>query len=259
MKKQILLLLPLAALIAAPSHAGNPDDSEGTFTVTPAYVSEFMFRGARYGGASFQPMIEYSKGPLDLELWCNFPLADKIEGVSDPEFDLTASYTLTIVPNAFTIKPGFTLYTFPRAKKEDGFYKATFEPKVSFSYTAGDISFALNLYYDLVMEGPTYEFGVDYSIPVKASNFNFELELSALIGKYDWADSVADSGTKEGIKGDYWQAGLAVPFEFSKSSKLVIGWYYAEGINTKSYAGAARDSLPDVGHGVFNVSFSHSF
>jgi len=259
MKKQILLLLPLAALISAPSHARTPDDSEGTFTITPAYVSEFMFRGSRYGGASFQPMIEYSKGPLDFGLWCNFPVADKIEGVSDPEFDLTASYTLTIVPNTFTIKPGFTLYTFPRAKKEDGFYKATFEPNVSFGYTAGDITFSLNLYYDLVMEGATYEFGVDYSIPLKLSNHELELEFSAIIGKYDWDDSVADSVIKEGVKGDYWQAGFSIPFEFSKNTKLAVGWYYAEGINTKSYVGAVRYPILDAGQGVFNVSFSHSF
>jgi len=261
MKRQTILLLPLAAMIAAPSWSRALDD-EGTFTVTPSFVSDFMFRGARLGGFSFQPMVEYSKGSLDLGLWCNFPLADKRlyqDVYSDPEFDLTASYTWSIVPDVFTIKPGFTLYTYPRAKKEDGFFKATVEPNVSFGYAVGPMSFSANFYYDIVMEGPTYEFGVDCSIPAKV----FEIELSALIGTYDWSDSVAGETTKYGLKGNYWQAGIAIPFEFSENSKLTVGWYYAKGLNNKSYwtedGSKIIETNPDIGRGVFNVSFSQSF
>ena len=259
MKKQTLLLTLLTVLIATPSRSQSIADSEGTLTVTPSFVSAYMFRGVRYGGFSFQPAIEYSKGPLDLGLAFNFPISDKIPGTCDPEIDFTASYTWTVVPDVFTITPGASLYTYPRAKKDDGFYKATFEPSVSFGYSIDDLKFSLNLYYDTVMEGPTYEFGIEYSIPLR--QLDTEIELSALIGRYDWDDSVAGWPIKINNKGDYFQAGVSIPYEFSKKSKLIAGWYYTKGTNNYfRFGNDPKESNPDaIGRGVFSLSFSHSF
>ncbi|MCL1894661.1 MAG: hypothetical protein FWG02_10615 [Holophagaceae bacterium] len=247
MKKQTVGLSMIVAMLALPAYSQSTEGSEGKFTVTPSYVSSFMFRGMRLGGPSFQPSVEYSKGPLTLGIWGNFPIANKIEGVSDPEFDIYASYDWEIVPDVLTIRPGITAYTFPRAENDDGFYKATYEPNISLVYSVGGIDFTGTYYYDLVMKGPTYEFGIDYSIPLKP--LGIDLELSALVGNYDWSES-EKSDEKVAISGNYWQAGIAIPYEFSNKSKLVAGWYYSEGREKKS---------DHEGRGVFNVSYSFVF
>jgi len=257
MKKQALLLSSLTALIAAPSYSQSLTEHEGTLTITPSFVSAYMFRGLQMGGFSFQPMADYSKGPLSLGLATNFPIADKIPGTSDPEFDFSASYAWDIMPNMFTIKPGFCLYTYPRAHKDDGSYKVTFEPYLSFEYTFNDIVFSFNLYYDFVMEGGTYEFGFNYSIPIKL--LELDIELSALIGKYEWSDAI-NGPIKIKNKGDYFQAGVSIPYEFSSKSKLNVGWYYAKGANNFFQIGNDRESNPSaIGRGVFQLSFSQSF
>ena len=257
MKKQTLLLLALAALIALPLHSQSIED-KGAFTVTPSFVSAFMDRGARQSGLSFQPTIEYARGPLALELFCNFPISDKIPETADPQIDLAAFHTWAIVPNVFEIKSGLTLSTLPRAHESEGIYKATWEPSVFFYYTINDIQFSLNLYYDLTMQGPSYEFGIDYTIPVK--QLGFDIELSALAGRCDWYHSVAESSTKVRNEGNYWQAGLSIPIEFSEKSKLTVGWYYEKGLNNHFYEGGSKIPNHDaIGRGVFNVGFACRF
>jgi hypothetical protein len=259
MKNQIVHFAVLAVLAVAPLRSQTMAESEGTFTVTPSLVSAYMFRGVRLGGLSFQPAVEYSKGPLSLQLYSNFPISDKIPGTCDPEFDLGASYTWAIVPEVFTIKPGIMLYTFPAADTDDGFYKATCEPNVSFGYSLGDINFSLNLYYDIIMKGATYELGADYSIHVQP--IDLDIELSALVGKYDWSDSVADDTIKTRNSGNYFLTGLAVPYKFSKRSSLSVGWHFTKGINNYYYEGNRKiSSNPEaVGKGFFSASYSFSF
>jgi hypothetical protein len=258
MKKQALILSSLMGLITTHSHAQSMSEHEGTLTITPSFVSAYMFRGFRLGGFSFQPIVEYSKGPLSLDLFTNFPIADKILGSSDPEIDFSVSYAWNIVPNLFTIKPGVWLYTYPRADKDKGFYKVTCEPYLSFDYTLNDMVFSLNFYYDFTLKGGGYEFGFNYSIPIKS--IELDIELSALIGRYDLSDSTNEP-TKVKNKGDYFQAGVSIPYEFSSKSKLSVSWYYTKGTNNYFYyQSGIKESNPDaIGRGVFQLSFSQSF
>jgi len=165
------------------------------------------------------------------------------------------------VSDVFAIKPGFCLYTYPRAKTDDGYYKATFEPSLSLEYTLNDLVFSLSYYYDFTMKGGGYEFGINYSIPIKP--LEIDVELSALIGRYDQSDvtyRVDKEDPKEGNKGDYYQAGISIPYEFSSKSKLSVGWYYTKGINNYIYIGKDKAPYEDaIGRGVFQVSFSQSF
>ena len=250
----------MIALAPIPVYS-QPDDRKGhEITVAPSFASTYMFRGMRLGGTSFQPTVEYSKGPLTLGLFGNMPVSDRFSGDPvDPEIDIYASYDWEVVPEVFTIRPGIAVYTYPNADKEEGFYKAQYEPYVCFAYTVHDMTLSLNLYYDLVLKGPTYEIEADYAIPIKP--FNFDIELSALIGKYDWSDYEAETPSKIRAYGTYWQIGAAVPFEFSSRSKFIVGWYYAKGAN--SYIQVKNEfkepNLDAVGRGVFNVSYSRTF
>src|SRR5207244_5964724 len=58
--------------------------------------SDLMFRGARLGGPSFEPSIEYDQGSLAVGVWSNFPIKSKVVGQSDPEFDFYGSYSFDI-------------------------------------------------------------------------------------------------------------------------------------------------------------------
>ena len=64
----------------------------------------------------------------------NTPLSDKVPGQSDPEIDPYGSYTINL-GGALDVQPGFTVYTYPRAPLDQGFYHATFEPNLAVNYT----------------------------------------------------------------------------------------------------------------------------
>ena len=74
-----------------PAPAPAPAAPSSSWTVTPAFVSQYMFRGTRLGGPGFQPAVEFDSGPVVAGVWTNFPVADTVVGQSDPEFDLYGS------------------------------------------------------------------------------------------------------------------------------------------------------------------------
>jgi uncharacterized protein (TIGR02001 family) len=261
MKKRFLPLAVLMALAAMPSYSQSESNSGGSFTVTPAFASQYMFRGVRLGGPSFQPSVEYAKGPWTLGVWANQPLAKDKDFDEMPtwlyEYDFYASYEWAVVPDKFTITPGVTFYSYPKVDETlDDTYKMTIEPSLSFGYTLEDITFSLNLFYDLTLKGPTYEFGVDYTIPVKP----LDIKLSALVGSYSWSEMTPNADSKFKNTGSYWQAGIAIPYEFSDNSSLTVGWYYTKGLDNNFHEEGEKIKNPDaVGRGVFNVSFSYRF
>eukprot|EP01034_Spumella_vulgaris_P009614 gene9614-12185_t len=92
MKKQSIALLSALtigslSLSAQTAPAPAPAAPSVTVTVTPSFVSQYMFRGQRLGGLSFQPVVEAAYGNLGLGIWSNIPINDKVVGVSDPEID----------------------------------------------------------------------------------------------------------------------------------------------------------------------------
>ena len=282
MKKQLVAPLMLAALGSAPAHSQSTGEGEkGKFTVTPALVSDYYWRGQNQhlniGSPAFQPTIGYEKGPWSFDLGISVPLNDKFPSdngekskklkMSDtiyPEIDLSASYEFSFANDCFKIKPGILAYTYMTAddsgsteSDSDDFFKAVFEPTVSFAFAAKDFSLSLNLYYDVIQKGPTYEVEAGYTIPITEQ---IGVELSAMAGKFDLADSVPNSEQKEKFSGSYWQAGISVPIELTEKMAIVPGWYYAKGYGRTYQTGNdLKVSSPDEGRGVFSLSFSYTF
>ncbi len=94
MNKKITALLVCALTLGAYSSRAEtgpatpaPAAPSLSVTVTPTFVSQYMFRGQRLSGASFQPVVEATYGNAGLGLWSNFPIKDKATGASDPEID----------------------------------------------------------------------------------------------------------------------------------------------------------------------------
>ncbi|HTU03004.1 MAG TPA: TorF family putative porin, partial [Candidatus Sulfotelmatobacter sp.] len=178
----LLAVLPLGALTAR---------SDGVeLVLTPSLVSQYMFRGVRLGGLSFQPSVEADLGNGALGVWSNFPLMDKVDGVSDPEIDPYGSYTFAINAS-LSIAPGFTVYTYPNADTSAGSFRSTFEPYLAVNYAVAGVNLTPKLYYDLVLGGPTLELSATYGVPLRAAHTT--LGLAATVGTYEWGNSAKDA------------------------------------------------------------------
>jgi len=271
MKKQLMAPLLLAALISAPSHSQSAGEGEkGKFTITPALVSDYYWRGQKQGGPSFQPAIGYEKGPWSFDLTLSVPLDEKMSDTVYPEFDFSASYEFSFANDCFKIVPGLIAYTYPTT---DEIFKAVIEPTVTFAFAVKDLSLSLNLYYDVIQKGPTYEVVAGYTIPITE---RIGVELSAMAGKFNLADTSPDSmkyededapgqtitfpGRKDKSSGSYWQAGVSVPIELTKRATIVPGWFYSQGYDLISQTDKEpKLKLPNEGRGVFSLSFSYTF
>lgn len=262
MKKKIILALSLMSAGAFTSLAQTAPVAEApsfSTTLTPAFVSQYMFRGQRLGGFSFQPNIEFDYGNLGIGLWNNFPLNAKVDGVSDPEVDPYIYYTIA-ASETVSIVPGATLYTFPNADTSNGFYKTTFEPNVAVSISLpGGVSLTPKVYYDFVLEGPTYEITAAYAVPIKEAGT--ELDFTATYGDYVFKDAAKDASPAVKQVGTYWLVGVSVPFEITKESKLTVGFAYTKGENAyfkQAGSGKTPNDLA-VGRGVVSISYAYTF
>jgi len=166
MHKKALLFATMIGLIAAPSFPQSTAERGGTLTIAPSFVSDYMDNGTRLSGFSFQPTAEYSRGPLTLGLFANLPISNKVPGSSDPEFDLSAARSWDIVQDLLSMRLGACLYAYPRANKDDGFFKSTFEPRIALDSTIKDTDLSLDYYYDVTMKGWGLEFGFNRLIPI---------------------------------------------------------------------------------------------
>jgi hypothetical protein len=225
-----------------------------------------MFRGARLGGPSFQPAIEMDSGNLALGVWNNTPISNKVDGQSDPEFDIYGSYTIETIKDTLSWVPGFTIYTYPNAKQANGFYKATYEPNLALNYTVAGWKFTPKIYYDLRLKGPTYELSVAYTVPLKDANT--ELDFLGTAGTFKWTtaapDQVNSLGQPANLKnyGNYWLIGVSAPFQIVKDTqKLTIGWAYTKGDQNFIKIGTdAKFANPGaVTRGVLTISYAISF
>ena len=262
-KKTTLLALGAFALGSLTAHGQAPAPApaaapSATWTLTPAFVSQYMLRGVRLGGASLQPVIEYASGPLVVGLWNNFPLKSKVPGQSDPEIDPYFSYTFEIAKD-LTLQPGAILYLYPDANKSNGFYKTTFEPSLALNYTVEGIKLTPKLYYDTVLEQTLLEFNVAYSVPMK--ELGTEIAFLGTYGTFKAKNAFENTSPAMKNTGNYWLVGVTLPFQINKESKLSLGWAYTEGRDNFLKQGSAPKSVNTaaVGRGVATVSYAFTF
>ncbi len=246
----------LPAQTAAPAPA--PAAPSASWTLTPAYVSQYVLRGARLGGPSFEPTIEYDYGNLALGIWSNFPLKDKVPGQSDPEIDPYGSYKFEVAKDV-TLQPGFILYTYPNAEKNNGFYQMTFEPSLALNYTIGAATFTPKVYYDMVLSQTLFEFNLAYAIPLK--DMGTEIDFLGTVGTFEATDFAENTTPSVKNWGNYWLTGITLPFQITKSGKLSLGIAYTKGSNNYLKQGTTPKVLNSaaVGRGVFTLSYAISF
>lgn len=251
-------LFALAPALASHAQVAPAAAPAVSFTATGAVVSQYFLRGQRLNGAGFQPTVEMAAGNLTLGLWGNFVLDDKVPDSSDPELDLYGSYTFTLGKD-LTLAPGFTAYFYPSAPTSAGFYRTTFEPNLALSYTVEGLKITPKIYYDMVIEGPTYELNLAYSVPLKG--IGSELAFTGMVGTYKYDEFANDANPSVKAWGDYWLLGVSMPFQLDKNSKLTIGFAYTEGRNAFTKAGTLPKSPNSLalGRGVTTLAYTVSF
>jgi uncharacterized protein (TIGR02001 family) len=251
---------PAPAAAATPAPAPAPADApSSSWTFTPAFASQYMFRGSRLSGPSFEPTIEFDSGNLAVGVWSNFPIKDKVEGQSDPEIDFYGSYKLEMVKDTLYFVPGYTLYTYVNAKKENGFYQVTFEPNIALSYTVAGVTLTPKVYYDFVLKGPTWEFNAAYAVPLKDAGT--ELDFLGTLGTYKLTSAIPDVSPEVKTWGNYWLVGVSMPFAIGKSGKLTVGWAYTKGSDSFFKQGTDPKVINSgaVGRGVVTIGYGMTF
>ncbi|MEO5960611.1 MAG: TorF family putative porin [Opitutaceae bacterium] len=266
MKAPALILAFLIFTIRVAGASGSTTGSlppapapAGTWNTTFAVVSQYMSRGVRLGGAAAQPNLEFAAGNLSLGLWSSFPLEKMTPRGYDPEVDLYASYTKPISA-AVDVTTGLILYTYPRAERNLGFFRWTFEPSLALNYTTGmGIRLTPRVYFDTILEGPTAELSAAYALPL--ASLGTELDLSATLGTYLWRNSVQNTANKVKNSGDFWLAQLEVPFQVGARSRLTLGFAYTRGSNNFIKEGIRPKTvnLDAVGRGVVTVKYAYTF
>lgn len=258
-----ILLIALAGAFSLGAVNGRAQTSTTvsapSVTVNVATVSQYMFRGQRLGGLSLQPSVEIGGmlgGGLNLGVWASKPLSNRIPGVSDPEIDFYGSYTSTLAEN-LTLVPGFTYYFYPNLLNT--VHKATFEPSLALNYTIGALKLTPKVYYDMMLEGPTWEISGTQSLALPS--LGVTVDLFATFGTFKLTDVVKDGYPKTKAWGNYASAGVSLPIQISTNSKLTLGWSYNQGWSQKSKTGSARQvSNPlQAERGVVSVNYSLSF
>ena len=265
MKKILLGALSGAAIIlmsgVAPAQNAAPlppPPSDLSITLTPTLVSQYMYRGMRYGGVSLQPNVDFRYGALNAGFWGSFPLNNKVQGMSDPELDLYGSYTRPLTARVAAVVGG-TWYYFPRAETADGFYRQTFEPNFAFTYTIDGLRLTPKVYYDIVRDGFTAEVSAFYAYPL--TRIGSELDFTAEIGSFEWRDALKGPLPATKQTGDYWSVGVAMPYQVTGNGMVTLGFAYVKGTGHTLKQGTAprRQNPAAMGRGVVNLSFSLSY
>jgi hypothetical protein len=255
---------PAPAAPAAAAAPAAPTPPSWSFTLTPTYVSTYMFRGQYLGGQSFEPSITASYGNLNLEIWANDPWnnQNKVPGQSDPEIDPQGSYTFTI-NDSLTIQPGFTWYTYCRAPTNQGFYRMTFEPNLAVNYTVDGVTLTPKFYYDVILHTATYEFDAAYTVPLKS--IGSEFDFSGTVGTYYGTDVIntddVPNAKDTAAWGNYWLLGVSMPFTITSSVKLIVGWAYSQGTDAYTKTGSMPKAVNTsaVGRGTASVGIAWTF
>ncbi|HVU35271.1 MAG TPA: TorF family putative porin [Opitutaceae bacterium] len=250
-----LLLIALLAGGRLSAQSDNPV-AAGAFTFTATTVSEYLFRGLRWGGPAVQPGLEYDRGNLALGVWSSLPLANDVPGQSNPEIDPYGWYKV-VVSDHLNVQPGFTCYTFPNARSQHGFRRATFEPNVALNYTVSAVTFTPRIYYDTVLRGPTYEVSAVTAVPLGA--IGTELDLTVMAGTYVWHDAAAGGVQRTRAAGDYWTVGATIPYQITRTSRVSVGFSYAKGTGGYPRRADLSDLPVAASRGIVTVGYTVTF
>ena len=183
----------LCATVMAPTASFASDISVSTGV---DYVSEYVFRGLAFGGASVQPYAEASIGDFTVGGWFSTQIGEESALASD-EFDLYVGYSVPL-DSSISLDLGATYYHFPQGGSffsTDGGNTGSYEVSASVGLGEVPLAPAVTAYYDFTFESFTLEGNVGHSFAIGESQ-SFDLGLTAGLvdvsgGSYEWATASA--------------------------------------------------------------------
>ncbi len=224
-------------------------------TATTGMVSEYMFRGQRLGGASWEPAVELQTQGLTAGVWSNLPADHFLRATSNAEVDVYSYFNYRLTPT-FSLLPGATLYEYPGATVLRGNYRSAFEPNLAANLQFGGVRYTPAIYYDIRRQGLTGELTAAKALPVV--QLGTELDLTAVVGTSHERDAVNHSATDMRRGREYWSVGASVPYQIFRA-RLTLGLAYASGSGGYLQTdGTRRQADPVVGHRVV-VSLSAAY
>lgn len=236
--------------------AGAP--AAPVWTVTPAVVSQYIFRGLRVDGPSFQPSVEFGWERWTAGVWSSVPLEDAVPDLSDPEIDLYASYTWPLSA-AVSVMPGATLYGYPRADRSAGAYRWTFEPSLAANVTWAGVRLTPKLSYDARLRGTTGEVAAAYAWPLQ--RLGTELLFTAAWGAFAVDKAVAGAVPAVRQRGAFASAGVTLPYQLAAYGRAFVGWSYHRGYDSETRTGTGpwTPEPAAVSRGVFSVGYALTY
>lgn len=204
-----------AALLCATAFAPAAYAQDISVSTGVDYVTEYVFRGTAFGGASVQPFVEASTGNFTVGGWFSTAIGEDSAAAGD-EFDLYVGYSVPL-ESSISLDLGATYYHFPQGgsflSTNDG---GSGSYEVSASVGFGDVPLApsVTAYYDFTFEAFTLEGGIGHSVALGESQ---SLDLGLTVGLVD-----VDGGSYE-----WAQASAAVAHAFTDDVSAYIGANYA--------------------------------
>lgn len=230
-------------------------DAEARWTLTSTVASDYFFRGVRLAGPSLQPGLEFSRGVLSFGGWSTVALGETAKR-SNPEIDFYGAVRIRTSREAVELVPGFTLYTYPRARRSDGRYRAAFEPSVAANLDVHGLRLTPKIYYDIRREGATYELSAAAAFALKS--LGTELDVSASIGTFRLNSITPDANPREKNWGDYCMLNASIPYRITANGTVSLSVGYSIGANNYfKQTGLPRNRNPDArSRGIVSLGYS---
>jgi hypothetical protein len=274
---KIILTAGLALSLFTSVHAQNL--SALTVSGTLDYESEYVFRGKKVTDSAFQPSVNFSYpaagGSINAFVWTSQPIGQAGTGGAGPnqtnEIDAGIAYdhALSGWSDDTTLEVGYQLYWYPDnggvasfnvpgsgppSRTHEFHVGATYDTTKLIGY---NLSPALFLYHDVILDSNTLQFGVAYSWDMTDVLGGFKgvsLNPSANIG---WTGIGREGGDQSGgpeWKDSfwYWQVNLELDYKINTSTTFFAAVHYAgDSDGTTNGIGGTDPQAPSGGSNQF--------
>lgn len=233
MNKLVLLFAALAPATVLSAAAPLP-----AYTVTTdfSYTSDYVFRGLKSAGNSFQPSVEVASGDFNAGLWTNQPITKN----ENDEVDLYAGYRMN-VNSRFSLEGVATYYWYPEARARLGQTQDTYEVGVGATYDMAPLTPSLYYYYDFRLKACTVQASIGHKMPfgsVSAATF----ETSVFAGAVHFKDAAPDApGAAVNESYSYYGIDLSIPYKLATNATFTVAGHYVRNQNLAPGAGVPKE------------------
>jgi uncharacterized protein (TIGR02001 family) len=233
MKTFVLLL---AALVSAAGLGAAATVPAYTVTTDFSYTSDYVFRGLKSAGNSFQPSVEVAVGEFNAGLWTNQPITKN----ENDEVDLYTGYRWN-VNSRFAVEGAATYYWYPEARASLGQTDDTYELSVGSSYDMAPLTPSLFYYHDFRLKSDTLQAAIGHKMPLGGVSAA-TLETSVFAGTVHMKDAAPDAaGAAINESYSYYGIDLSIPYKLAPNATFTVAGHYVRNQNVPPGAGTPKE------------------